>query len=369
MQQKNDQLQHQQRHQQQQALLKVYNAVPPPLSLYSGSRRNPSPNSVSRSRPNPNLSPYCNQDANHNFNANNGDLERRSRRRSRVRRPQDAALEAMDALSSSGSNGAREGSVIRRNESASSSDIQGCTSSIQSPSPNCMPSPSFNGEGCCSANLSQADASFKSLSDGVQGHPAGIYTPNRASTCTHNISKCKDNSTAKPKWKDTCKHSHLANGDLNKLERMKYSSKVRSDMASSSNYSQDDSCTGIFGSRLLLDEGSTSSSCKDEPAFLNSRQGLQLSHCPTIKGRYIQKAKFEKATSQRICFEPHWPSPQVEKALEGGEAFRCKIRVNAHMRTEGAVGGFRGEDAWVGFQGFDSICEGLGYLLTGGKIP
>ncbi|KAI5081147.1 hypothetical protein GOP47_0004330 [Adiantum capillus-veneris] len=331
----------QQRHQQQ----KAYNAVPPPPSLYPDSRRNPSTtlnaNPASRSRLNSNISPNRNEDPNRNPNPGNGDLDRRSRRRSRARRPQEVATQGMDAVSSSGSNVEREISVIRGDELASSSDIQGSTSLLQSQSPNCMPSPNFNNEGCCTSHLSQVDASFGTLSDGLR-RSVGICTTNRPSMGTPNKAKCKDIPTARPKWKDLNKTLPSANGD-SKSDRMKYSPKVRSDMVFASDYAQDCYCTGVVGSRLLPDEVSTSSSYKDEHGFSSSMQEFKISgspssHCSTMKNRYIQKAKNEKAAMcQKNCFQPHWPSAKVEKALEEGEAFRCKIRVNAHMRTEAYV--------------------------------
>lgn len=253
-----------------------------------------------------------------------------------MRRPQDVATEAFDAVSSSGSNGAREGSVIQRNESASSSDIHGCTSVLCSPSPNCIPGPSFSGN---TSNLLQGDSACKPC--GLIRPTTGMCTPNKASTSTPNKAKCGDIPAAKSKWKDTCKSSLSSNGD-SKFENMKYNLKVSSDMTCNSNSAQDCSYSGMLGSRLLPDEVSSSSSYKDEQGGWNCRQelksnGSSLSHLCTPKGRYVQKPKLDKATSQRSCFQPHWPSAKVDKALEEGEAFRCKLRVNAHFRNEAYV--------------------------------
>ncbi|KAH7299125.1 hypothetical protein KP509_25G073900 [Ceratopteris richardii] len=152
--------------------------------------------------------------------------------------------------------------------------------------------------------------------------------------CTPDKDKYRDISAAKLKRKDSSKSLLLSNGDL-KPEKFKYSPKTKTDILCNGKSKQDCDCSGIHGSYHLADEASTSTSFKEENSSFYSRQ--HLSPICTGKGRYMQKNKSEKANFPRTCFRPHWPSFEIEKALEEGEAFRCTIRVNAHFRAEGYV--------------------------------
>lgn len=237
------------------------------------------------------------------------------------------AAEAIDIASSSGSNGTKEGFSIRRNESLPSSETQECTSSLQSPSPNCMPSPSFSSKCCESTNASSVGTACEPF-DGL-ARPAG-------SMCTPNKARCRDIPISKPKYKDINKSPSMSNADP-KTDKVKYSPKVKTDMACSSKSGQDCSCPGILGPHFSPEEASTSNPYRlhgDEHGSGNLKQDLKFYEAPSSKGRFNQRPKSEKMPG---CFQPYWPLAKIEKALEEGEAFRCKIRVNAHCRTEAYV--------------------------------
>eukprot|EP00250_Pteridium_aquilinum_P019126 c24308_g1_i2 orf=246-4160(+) len=328
----------QQQQQPHQALSKAYNAVAPPAFLYADSRRvnpNLAPNLISKNRvnyspnlnPSPNPKPGPSPSHSPSPSLSDGDSEKKTRRR-RTRRLHEVSTEAIDVASSSGSNGVKESSSLRRKEFLSSSEMQECTSFFRSPSPNCMPGPSCNSKCCETTNAPTVHTACEPA--------ASSSTPNRA--------KCRDIPIAKPKWKDVNKPPSMSNGD-SRLDKVKYSPKIKTDMACSSKSAQDCSCPGILGSHFLSDETSTSNCYGhygDEHGIGSSRQELKFRGSPpseawTSKGRYSQNQKLYKAPAQRSCFQPHWSPAKVEKALEEGEAFRCKIRVNAHCRTEAYV--------------------------------
>lgn len=244
----------------------------------------------------------------------------------------------------------------RRRGTPSSTDTQESASPFRSPSPSCMPNPSFNGKGYETGKASTVDTACEqgvsipssgSLGDGLLRSASGV--------CTSNKARSKESQTIpipKPKWKEANKTTSMCSGDSQflKPDNMKYSPKVKTDIPHLSRSTQDCSCAedGLLGTSSSLEEASTSSlysdcrpfgdDCGSGNLWQESKvYGSLMSQFCSPKNRYIQRPKNDKVPAQRSYFQPHWSSAKVEKALEEGEAFRCKIRMNVHSRMEAYV--------------------------------
>ena len=201
---------------------------------------------------------------------------------------------------------------------------QESTSGLRSPSPSCMPSPSFNSKDCDTSKASiSSTCCTPNASLSMTGFGDNGFT--KLASSTPNKTRSRDTPVIplpKTKWNNKTMAVPTGMESPNvKHEKLKYSPKVKAESYVSRTIQNSTSAEGgSVGSTPSLEETSTSNLCSDSK--------LSVAKCGSgnsCLGRFpvarlcspnVHKQKNGLGTHHRTFFPLHWPSGQVESAIE-----------------------------------------------------